>query len=439
MRAPSTTPLVVLAIALAACGATQETPRTLTQGEVVAPAAESLPAWLSPYSSAQLELLSPVEHDIDVAAPRVFPDLERFGYSDNRPLLDPRRSIRLAALVQDVLEQSPRYYVVGVAPSALANTIAQYGPAPSGEPDPWLVTRRDERGVGELARPSLDGEARRQYEEGLDAYDHGDTAAAAARLRSAVDLGPTVPGFRLGLAEALAKAGDLRGAAAQFEAAIAVDPTLATAHLGLAKVLSMMGKRARAHAEIAEALALHPGYGRALEVADEVVPGAAGDGDVRIPPYRLFLDVDAKGAVHVLAEDGSEAAQAYAGCRAAMRYEPDFRAALFGEPRDTPYGLRVAEEVLCHEAALGAYLTGRARDPDVQPVDDRAEALLDLAAREGLSGFVMYEVLGAQRPERARLAPPAVHDAMVRYVEAVILGPYTAPRPGVVGAPADEP
>jgi tetratricopeptide (TPR) repeat protein len=440
MRAPSTRLSLVFALSfasLAACGGARESPRVLAKEHTPAPEAERLPGWLPPYSSAQLELLAPMEHDLDVAAPRVFPDLARFGYSDNRPLLNPRRAIQLAALVDDVLEKSPRYYVLGTASAELANDIAQYGPVPASEPDPWLVVRRDGRGVGTLAAPSLSPEARRAYDEGLRRYDRGDAAGAVTELRVAVDQGPTVPGFRLGLAEALAKSGDLKGAEAMFEAAVAIDPTLATAHLGLAKVRLLAGHRAAAHPEIAEALALHPGYGRALEVADEVVPGAAGDGDVRIPAYRVFLDVDAKGAVRVLAEEDGAPALAYASCRAAMRYEPDFRAAVFGEDRQTPYYLRVAEEVLCHEAALGAYLAARNADPDEQPIDNRAEALLDLAAREGLSGFVMYEILGKYRPERARTAPPAVHDAVLRYVEAVILGPATAPRPTAVG-PAEE-
>lgn len=441
MRAPSTTLSVLFALSLAplaACGV-QSSPRVLAPEEAPAPLAaeEPLPAWLPPYSSAQLELLAPTTHDLDVRAPRVFPELARFGYSDNRPLLSPRRAIQLAALVDEVLEKSPRYYVIGAAAAELANDIAQYGPAPASEPDPWLVVRRDGRGVGTLVAPSLSAEARGAYDEGLRRYHLGDASGAVSELRAAVDQGPTVPGLRLGLAEALAKAGDLKGAEAMFEAAVAIDPTLATAHLGLAKVRLLAGHRAAAHPAIAEALALHPGYGRALEVADEVVPGAAGDGDVRIPPYRIFLDVDARGAVRVLAEERSVPALAYASCRAAMRYEPDFRAAVFGEDRQTPYYLRVAEEVLCHEAALGAYLDARHEDPNEQPVDPRAEALLDLAAREGLSGFVMYEILGKYRPERARTAPPAVHDAMLRYVEAVILGPHTAPHPTVAG-PQDE-
>ncbi len=424
----SYTALALSAASLSACATYTTT--VVATSEVIGYEVEPLPAWLPPYSSADLALLEPVEHDIDVRAPRVYPDLKGFGYSDDRPLVDPRNAMRLDALVSEVLDASPRFYLLGRAPRETANLVAQYGPTAPEEPDPWVVAKRDERGIGELLHPRVNAAAKLSYARGVAQFETDDLESALASFREAVNLGPNVPGFRLGLAEALFKSRNLRAAKAAYEDVLAVDPTLASAHLGLAKTRLALRDRAGARAEVAEALAYRPGWLRALEVADQVVPGAGGDGDVRLPPYRVFLEVDAKGAVHVLSEDG-DAARAYGMCRAALRYEPDMRAATLGVPRDAPYHLSVAEEVLCHEAAIGAYLAAREDDREL-PVDPRAEALLDLAARRGLSGFVMYEVLGAERPERARLAPPAVHEAMLRYVEDYILGPETissAPPP----------
>ena len=84
------------------------------------------------------------------------------------------------------------------------------------------------------------------------------------------------------------------------------------------------------------------------------------------------------------------------------------------------------------EAALGAYMVDR-RTGHAETRDGRIESLLDLAHEEGLSGYVMFEILGPHRPERARAAPPEVHRAIVRYVERYVLGQREAPE-GVYNA-----
>src|SRR5262249_17354626 len=120
---------------------------------------------------------------------------------------------------------------------------------------------------------------------------------------------------------------------------------------------------------------------------------------------------------------GTMAAQLYASCRAVMRYEPDVRAVIFDQPRSTPYYLSIAEEVVCLEAALGAYLFEMSSDEMPEHVPDASmDALAKLAKDEGLSGYVMFEILGQHRPERARLAPPDVHRQMVEYIEKHVLG-----------------
>jgi hypothetical protein len=110
-----------------------------------------------------------------------------------------------------------------------------------------------------------------------------------------------------------------------------------------------------------------------------------------------------------------------------MRYEPALRSQIFQQPRETPYSLSVAEEVVCLEAGLGAYLAKHDKpDPEL-------EELLRIAREEGLSGYVMYEILGQHRPERARTAPPDVHRDTVAYLEKWVLS-HHEPAPPLGGA-----
>ncbi len=385
---------------------------------------DGAPAWLPAYTAAQQALLAPVDHAIQAPAGPVFPDLERFGYANNRRLDDVRDAVKFTRLVATVLEESPRFYVLGEAKPELANTIAQYGPEPPAEADPWYVTRRDGLGIGGLVAPPGVAAGRADYDQGEAARKKGELAAAAAAYRVAAAKAPGVPAFHLALGDVLVATKDDAGAKAAYVAAIAADPSLATGHAALAELLSRTGDPGGARRAVAEAIALHPASTRALAVADLLTSGSASSGGGRIRPWAVFVDVDRTGAIHADGP-GGEPAAIYASCRAVMRYEPDLRASIFGHPPTTPYFLSVAEEVICFEAALGAYAIQRAdgderREP--VPADDRVEALLRLAREEGLSGFVMVEILGRRRPERARLAPPDVHRAMVAYVERYVLG-----------------
>src|SRR5262249_10101917 len=112
--------------------------------------------------------------------------------------------------------------------------------------------------------------------------------------------------------------------------------------------------------------------------------------------------------------------------------EPSLRAQIWKQPAETPYTLSVAEEVVCIEAALGAYLHART----AEKTDGDLERLLRVAREEGLSGYVMFEILGQRRPERARTAPSNGPRDTGSYLEGWVLprrepiseGVYTAGR-----------
>jgi predicted Zn-dependent protease len=62
--------------------------------------------------------------------------------------------------------------------------------------------------------------ARRYFERGKQALDHGDLASAQESLRAAIDLAPTFGNARVAYAIALAKGGDCPRAAAVLRAGI---------------------------------------------------------------------------------------------------------------------------------------------------------------------------------------------------------------------------
>ena len=115
-----------------------------------------------------------------------------------------------------------------------------------------------------------------------------------------------------------------------------------------------------------------------------------------------------------------------------MRFEPDLRARIFQQPAETPYYLSAVEEELCVEAAIGAYAATRSTP---QGHDDPAlDRLVAIAEEEGLSGYVMFEIIGRHRPERARAAPAEAHRDMVGYVERHVLGHREALPEGIYTA-----
>jgi tetratricopeptide (TPR) repeat protein len=380
------------------------------------------PSWLPAYTPGQLRLLKPVDVPVQVPAARVYPDLERFGYANSRRLEDVRESLKFTKLVASVLKESPRFYALDEASPDLANTIAQYGPPAAAEADAWTVAQRDAGGTTKLVRAEFSDASRADFDRAEALRKKGDLPGAAAAYQAGAAKSPRAPAFKLGLGDALAASGDRKAARAAYEAALAVDPTFATAHAGLAELLAQTNDSAGAHRELAEALAYHPSSRRALQAADVMTSGAVSAGTGRFRPFPIFIDVDSVGAIHV-ASASSTPAQLYASCRAVMRYEPDVRAAIFEQPRGTPYYLTAVEEIVCLQAAMGAYLFQMNDDETPGAKADPAmDGLMRLANEEGLSGYVMFEILGRHRPERARMAPPDVHRAIVEYILRHVLG-----------------
>ena len=394
-------------------------PTTTVQAAKVPGPPGSPPAWLPAYTPQQLALLAPSARPIQTPAPRVFPDLERFWYANNRRLDEPEDALKFTRMVASVLNDSPRFYVLDAAPGNVANPAVQYGP-PAAAPDGWSIARRGPNGVGELMPAAGAREARGDFDKGEALAARGDGVGAIAAYRAAALKSPKAPAIPLALAAALAKSGKIDDAERAYNVAIAVDPTFAPPYVALAELAEKRGDVAAARKLTAEALAYQPDSRRALAVARRL-----GAGGRRIAPFAIFLDVDSVGAIHVATAEGNPA-QMYGGCRAVMRYEPEIRAQIFEQPRETPYYLSVVEEVICLEAALGAYMVDR-RDDEGEARDANLEELLALAHEEGLSGYVMFEILGQHRPERARVAPPEVHRAMVRYVERDLFGQKPAP------------
>ncbi|UQA62713.1 tetratricopeptide repeat protein [Polyangium aurulentum] len=391
-----------------------------------------MPSWLPAYNAEQRALLAPVDTHIQVPAARVYPDLGRFRYARDVKLDDIRRTLRFSILVADVLEKSPRFYALGDARPELSNIAAQYGPPGPTEPDPWETVKVDKKtGDRDLVRAPLDEPARADYARAEALRAKGDVPGAIEALRATFKR-TSKPAIGLALADLLAQSGDDGEAFNAYRITIAEEPTLASAHAGLAAVHERAGRREDARRELAEAIAYHPSSRRALALADKLTGGRATKNNAeRVTPFSIFLDVDTVGAVHV-AWSGGEPARFYAGCRAILRYEPEVRRTLFDDPPGTPYYLSMVEEMVCIEAAIGAYVAERMTDKEA-PFDHGMETLVRLAHEEGLAGYAMTEILGRFRPERARVAPPDVHRAMVRYVERVVLGePLEEDAPGGV-------
>ena len=380
----------------------------------------AVPAWVPAFTAEQAKLLEPAGRAPEVRADRVFPDLERFGYAPPRLLARPEDAMKFTKMVATVLDRSPVLYVLQVAPPSAANLVGQYGPAPSA-PDGYQVVRRRADGVGELVPAPRAAEAR----AAMAAVPHDENAAAALRALGAKF--PGVPAIPDALGEVLERSGQIADAEAAYRAAITIDPTFAPPHASLANLAQKKGDLPVARREVAEALSLDPHSKKANEIAvrlaakGEVEKGAV----LRPHPFAMFLDVDRTGAVHTAAA-ASDAAQIYGGCRAVLRYEPEVRGRLLNQPKNGPYFLSMNEEVVCHEAALGAYFAGRANGKTAP--DAELDELFRTAREEGLGGYVMFEILGHHRPERARTAPPDVHQAMMGYIDrhVLALGPRLA-------------
>ncbi len=357
---------------------------------------------------------------MSVPASRTYPNLERFGYATDRVLVDPREALRVTQMVAEIVEKSPRQYALLEARADQANWVAQYGPPGDDAADPWKIAAVDSQGEARLVESACSSSARGSYAAGAAKEKAGDVASAIALYREALADSPDVPAIHVALAHAL-EGKSPREAELAYRRAIEVDPTLGTSHEGLSSLLSKRGDIAGARRELAHALAYHPKSTVGIALAAALTNGSVRK--ARVEPFAIFIDVDSMGAIHVAAPP-TPGARMYAGCRAVFRYEPELRASLFEMPRDEPYYLTAVEEILCIESAIGAFLIerGSASEEGRKPQEDpQTQALLKLAHTDGLLGYVMFEVLGKRRPERARTAPSSVHQAMVGYIEKYIL------------------
>ncbi len=410
--------VVALVTALAAVGCGAAGPVWGPTGN--APAEAAAPAWVPPYTTEQIALLVPSREPVPVPAHRTFPDPASFRHARDRQLEDPREAMQVTRMVAEVVDRSPRMYAIADAGPDVANLVAQYGPAPALEPDPWMSSVRDPGGTVRLVKEPVSDAARASFEEGTQALAQGYADRALAAFERAKAASPKVPAIRLGLARALEAQGKPDLAESAYRELIAIDPTLGTTHERLAAVLLSRGDLPGARRSLAHALAYDPPSTKGRAMIDRV----ASSPPSHVDPFVIFLDVDSMGAIRVAA-GRSSAARMYAGCRAVMRFEPELRGMLFDQPEDAPYFLSAAEEMLCLESAIGAFVADRvaAREEGRAPPEDpQAMGLLGIAHTEGLLGYVMYEILGRHRPEHARTAPLPVHRATVAYIRKYVLG-----------------
>jgi len=409
--------LWVALLGVVGCGAP-----TMHAGGATADGAEetTVPAWVPPLTVAQRLLLAPGRDAVPVPAHRTFPNLAGFRHTRDRQLEDPRDAMQVTKMVAEVVDRSPHVYSLTNAGPEVANLVAQYGPPGDALPDAWASSVREPGGTVRLVHEAVSDDAKEHYDAGIKLLHEGHAPEAYASFDAAAKEAPGVPAPRLERARALEAEGKSTEAEAEYRALIRLDPTLATTHERLAALLFARGDLAGARRSIAHALAYHPPGATARALAEHL----SRDAPPRIEPFTIFLDVDVMGAVRV-ASGRSSAARMYAGCRAVMRYEPELRGLLFDQPANEPYILSSAEEMLCLESAIGAFVADRvaAREEGREPPEDaQAMGLLSMAHTEGLLGYVMFEILGQHRPEHARTAPLAVHRATVAYVRKHILG-----------------
>ena len=404
-------PLLASLVTVTACGPHEPPAEDAETVDADTPSAPP-PPWLTAYDAGQAALLTPANHPVRRAAARTYPDLSRFGYAPAQKLADLKDVLLLVRDIASVVEESPRYYAFADAPPELGNLVAQYGPKAADEPNGAERVTFGPDGIGTLTVVELGPEVRAAYEKASEHHREGRVTDAIPLLKECVSKSPNAPLIRVALAEAHLAANHVDDARAAFVAAVEVDPTYAPAHRGLAEIALRSGDLAKARGELAEALAYHP----SSTLTRAMIARLGGPAPTRsLAPSTPLLEVDDQGAVHVGTRPGLPE-RMYGACRAVIRYEPEARAAMIPESAGAPYFLSMGEDVLCLEAALGAYAADHLKNPNA-PDDAGLESLLAIARDEGVAGYAMIEILGAHRPERARTAPAEVHRAMVGYVE----------------------
>ena len=159
--------------------------------DAAAEAPSGVPAWAPPITPEQEALLAPVDHPIQTPASRVFPDLGRFGYAQNRKLDNLEDAVKFTRMVAKVLDDSPRFYQLSEAAPTAANPVLQYGP-PAAEPDGFAVVKRNGEGLGELTAAPGAEEARAALAQGQKLEGSGDLPGAIEAYRAALGAAPTV-------------------------------------------------------------------------------------------------------------------------------------------------------------------------------------------------------------------------------------------------------
>jgi tetratricopeptide (TPR) repeat protein len=349
----------------------------------------------------------PQEPVTDRARP-VYPRLDHFAYVSHVPFSEVRAR-QAARLVEDTTRASGRLYLLVPIDPRRANTIAQYGPLPPAEPDPWTCVEPD--GTGHrLRRARPDRRARSEISASNRALAAGNLDEATRRLRRACRLNPDVPALWVALARLQLSQGRDRAATAALQRALRIDDRYFAAHLASAELLAWRGRQGAARRALARALALYPASQQAWDLAARLGPVSK-----RARAPRIFLDAGTSGAI-VVGSSGGDASVTYALCRAAVRYEPRLREQVLLVPSDAPYRLSAGEELFCVEAMLGTYLSRRVDQ------DASLQELLRLARRGMLADWVQFDVIGQHRPEWLRLSPPRQLDSVTHYVEHAVLG-----------------
>ncbi|MEZ4370759.1 MAG: hypothetical protein R3B07_08035 [Polyangiaceae bacterium] len=310
-----------------------------------------MPSWLPEYSAAQREYLdAPAPVPVSAPARRVYPSLDRFVFA-NAPPFDPGRASQARAAVDQTIAGSPLLYVMSdLNDASLANWTAQYGPAAPQEPDPWVrAVSNSEADIG-LVWATPPQAAQAEIDQANAALSRKDWPAAEAKLSAVLTRVNDVPALWILLAEVQRARGNDEGTLASARRALEIDPRSPDGHRTLAEVFARQGKLPEAKHELAMALALYPTSPRSWAIAKRYFRLRK-----RPDPIPSLIDVGRDGYVRI-ATPATPRARAYARCRAALRYEQDFRRRMLG--LGNPYRLSMGEELMCYEAAVTAPAAG---------------------------------------------------------------------------------
>jgi tetratricopeptide (TPR) repeat protein len=156
--------------------------------------------------------------------------------------------------------------------------------AETGPPDPLMQE------LNELLDSPMAYQSR-----GIRAMEHGQSAAAAAYFRKAVELDPRRASLRHRLGTALFLTGDVGGASAQFQEALRLSPTFGKAHYSLGAILASQGRYAAAMDRFAAAVRYEPDNVEARVALADMLRGT-GRSQESLPHYEQILRVDPRDA-----------------------------------------------------------------------------------------------------------------------------------------------